>query len=76
MGFNYRKSKKIGPFRVTASKSGISTSVGGKGYRVTRKINTVNADDIMPIGNIANNNSKLIIANIILVILAIIYNTL
>lgn len=39
MGFNYRKSKKIGPFRVTASKSGISTSVGGKGYRVTRKAN-------------------------------------
>ena len=39
MGFSYRKSKKIGPFRVTASKSGISTSVGGKGYRVTRKAN-------------------------------------
>lgn len=39
MGFSYRKSKKIGPFRVTASKGGISTSVGGKGYRVTRKAN-------------------------------------
>lgn len=39
MGFSYRKSKKIGPFRVTASKSGISTSVGMKGYRVTRKAN-------------------------------------
>ena len=39
MGFTYRKSKKVGPFRFTVSKSGISTSVGGKGYRVTRKTN-------------------------------------
>jgi hypothetical protein len=28
MGFNYRKSVKMGPFRVTASKSGISYSAG------------------------------------------------
>ena len=39
MGFNYRKSKKIGPFRVTVSKSGVSTSIGSKYYRVTRKAN-------------------------------------
>lgn len=36
MGFRFRKSKKIGPFRVTASKSGISTSFGVKGARITR----------------------------------------
>ena len=36
MGLRFRKSKKIGPFRVTLSKSGISTSVGVKGFRVTK----------------------------------------
>lgn len=36
MGFRFRKSKKIGPFRVTLSKSGISASVGVKGFRVTK----------------------------------------
>ncbi len=36
MGFRFRKSYKWGPFRFTASKSGISTSVGVKGARVTR----------------------------------------
>lgn len=36
MGFRFRKSKKIGPFRITLSKSGISTSVGVKGFRVTK----------------------------------------
>ena len=39
MGFSYRKSAKIGPFRVTASKSGISYSVGVKGARVTKRAN-------------------------------------
>ena len=34
MGFRFRKSKKIGPFRVTASKSGLSVSAGVKGARV------------------------------------------
>jgi hypothetical protein len=37
MGFSYRKSVKMGPFRVTASKSGVSYSVGGKGARVTKR---------------------------------------
>lgn len=37
MGTRFRKSKKVGPFRFTVSKSGISTSVGGKGYRVTKR---------------------------------------
>lgn len=35
-GVNFRKSKKVGPVRVTASKRGISTSVGVKGARVTK----------------------------------------
>lgn len=33
----FRKSFGKGPFRVTVSKSGVSTSVGGKGFRVTKK---------------------------------------
>jgi Protein of unknown function (DUF4236) len=39
MGFNYHKSVKMGPFRVTASKSGISYSAGVKGVRVTKRAN-------------------------------------
>lgn len=39
MGFRFRKSTKVGPFRITASKSGISYSVGRKGYRVTKQAN-------------------------------------
>ena len=39
MGIRFRKSKNIGPFRVTLSKSGISTSVGVKGFRVTKTAN-------------------------------------
>lgn len=37
MGFRFRKSFKLGPFRLTASKSGISYSVGVKGARVTKR---------------------------------------
>lgn len=37
MGFRMRKSVKIGGLRVNLSKSGIGYSVGGKGYRVTKK---------------------------------------
>ena len=33
MGFCYRKSVSLGPFRVNASKSGVGCSVGGKGFR-------------------------------------------
>ena len=33
MGFYYRKSVKLGPFRVNVSKSGIGYSVGGQGFR-------------------------------------------
>lgn len=36
MGMRFRKSKKIGPFRFTLSKSGIGMSVGVKGFRVTK----------------------------------------
>lgn len=34
MAIRFRKSKSSGPFRVTASKSGLHTSVGGKGFRM------------------------------------------
>lgn len=37
MGFRFRKSISMGPFRVNFSKSGIGWSVGGKGYRYTKK---------------------------------------
>ena len=36
MGFRFRKSVKLGPFRVTFSKSGVSYSAGVKGLRVTK----------------------------------------
>ena len=39
MGFRFRKSFGAGPFRTTISKSGISTSFGVKGARVTKKAN-------------------------------------
>jgi hypothetical protein len=34
MGFYYRKSVNLGPFRVNLSKSGMGYSVGGRGFRV------------------------------------------
>lgn len=33
MGWSYRKSVSIGPFRVNLSKSGVGYSLGGKGFR-------------------------------------------
>jgi len=33
MGFTFRKSKSLGPFRVNVSRSGLGFSVGGKGFR-------------------------------------------
>jgi hypothetical protein len=33
MGFYYRKSVSLGPFRVNVSKSGLGYSVGGRGFR-------------------------------------------
>jgi hypothetical protein len=33
MGFQYRKSVRLGPFRVNISKSGVGYSVGGRGFR-------------------------------------------
>lgn len=36
MGLRFRKSFKIGPARMTFSKSGVSKSIGMKGLRVTR----------------------------------------
>ena len=35
MGFSYRKSVRLGPFRINASKSGVGWSVGTKGVRTT-----------------------------------------
>jgi hypothetical protein len=37
MGFRFRKSVNLGPLRVNLSKSGVGYSVGGKGFRVTKK---------------------------------------
>lgn len=39
MGFCFRKSIKIGPFRINFSKSGIGWSFGFKGFRYTKKAN-------------------------------------
>jgi hypothetical protein len=36
MGFGFRRSKKIGPFRIGVSKSGLSASAGTKRVRVSR----------------------------------------
>lgn len=37
MGFRFRKSVKAGPVRINFSKSGAGYSVGGKGFRYTKK---------------------------------------
>lgn len=37
MGFRFRKSANFGPLRINFSKSGVGYSVGGKGFRVTKK---------------------------------------
>lgn len=37
MGFRFRKSVNFGPLRVNFSKSGVGYSVGGKGFRATKK---------------------------------------
>lgn len=37
MGFRLRKSKSFGPVRVNFSKSGVGYSIGGKGFRATKK---------------------------------------
>jgi len=34
MGWSYRKSVRVGPFRVNLSKSGVGYSVGAGGFRV------------------------------------------
>lgn len=34
MGFHYRKSIRLGPFRINLGKSGIGYSVGTRGFRV------------------------------------------
>lgn len=36
MGFSFRKSKSFGPFRITASRRGLSASAGAGGARVNR----------------------------------------
>ncbi len=36
MGFIFRKSLRIGPFRVNLSRSGVGVSAGGPGFRVTQ----------------------------------------
>lgn len=39
MSMRYRKSSKIGPFRINVSKSGVGWSFGTKGYRYTKMAN-------------------------------------
>ena len=36
MGWSYRKSLRMGPFRLNFSKKGVGHSVGGRGARYTR----------------------------------------
>ncbi|WP_248960359.1 DUF4236 domain-containing protein [Sphaerisporangium perillae] len=36
MGWSYRKSIKMGPFRLNLSRSGVGHSYGGRGFRVTK----------------------------------------
>jgi hypothetical protein len=36
VGWGYRKSIKVGPFRLNLSRSGVGHSVGGRGVRYTR----------------------------------------
>ena len=38
MGFRFRKSFQAGPVRINLSKSGVGYSVGGKGFRYTKKV--------------------------------------
>lgn len=38
MGWEFRKSLRLGPFRVTLSKRGLSYSAGVKGARVTKRV--------------------------------------
>jgi hypothetical protein len=33
MGWSYRKSSNLGPFRINISKSGVGYSIGGRGFR-------------------------------------------
>lgn len=37
MGLRFRKSKSFGPLKINVSKSGVGYSVGGKGFRVTKR---------------------------------------
>ena len=37
MGFRFRKSVNLGPLRLNFSKSGIGYSIGGKGFRLTKR---------------------------------------
>ena len=39
MGLRFRKSVNFGPLRINLSKSGVGYSVGGKGFRYTKKAN-------------------------------------
>ncbi|SEG09511.1 Protein of unknown function [Thermomonospora echinospora] len=36
MGWGYRKSIKMGPFRINLSRTGVGHSVGGRGARYTK----------------------------------------
>ena len=55
MGFYYRKSVNLGPFRVNLSKTGVGYSVGGRGFRVGttsrgRKYCLARSQRVSPVG--------------------------
>ena len=55
MGFYYRKSVNLGPFRVNIGKSGLGYSVGGRGFRVGkssrgRKYCLARSQRVSPVG--------------------------
>lgn len=59
MGYRFRKSFKAGPLKMTLSKSGISTSVGVKGARITKKANgKVSTTFSIPNTGISYTNEK------------------
>lgn len=54
MGFNFRKSFKLGPARINLSKSGVGYSVGAKGFRFTKRAGSKKKSDKNSGGFLAN----------------------
>jgi len=58
MGFIYRKSVNIGPFRVNLSKSGVGYSVGDRSFRLGRTIITGEQGNQNRVAPSDNRNQK------------------